>query len=101
MTVVLNEPFKSHVITQQTIGRTRDSDTYYIDCVDVGFKKIVQFYNYKQPVVNKYCMENVLIRIKRDELEARANKIIADRGVIQLVSHIEQPKHIQLVQWRK
>lgn len=89
MTVVLNEPFKSQVITQQTIGRTRDDDTFYIDCVDIGFKKLVQFYNYKQPVVNKYCTENELIRLNRTELEERAYKIMMSQPHIDLIEPIE------------
>lgn len=97
MTVVLNEPFKSHVITQQTIGRTRDEDTYYIDCVDVGFKQISRFYAYKQPVVEKYCTDSTLIRLTRNDLEGRANAIIKERGVRQLVSYQEAP--VQLVSW--
>ena len=30
MTIVLAEPFKSNVIAQQTLGRTRDKNTVYI-----------------------------------------------------------------------
>lgn len=88
LTVVLNEPFKSHVITQQTIGRTRDNDTFYIDCVDIGFKKLLQFYNYKQPVIEKYCTDNSLIRLTRSELNERANRIIMNRPEIVLANRM-------------
>ena len=37
VTVVLAEPFRSEVLARQTLGRTRDDNTYYIDCVDDGF----------------------------------------------------------------
>ena len=86
MTVVLNEPFKSQVICQQSIGRTRDDDTLYIECVDVGFKQIIKYYSYKQPVINKYCTSNSVIRLSREELSNRANSIIDARPHIQLVA---------------
>ena len=86
MTVVLNEPFKSQVICQQSIGRTRDDDTLYIECVDVGFKQIIKYYSYKQPVINKYCTSNSVIRLSREELSNRANNIINARPHIQLVA---------------
>ena len=88
LTVVLNEPFKSHVITQQTIGRTRDNDTFYIECVDIGFKKILQFYNYKQPVINKYCTDNSMIRLTRSDLQNRSDRIISTMPQITLISRL-------------
>lgn len=53
--VVLAEPFKSEVLTRQTLGRTRDKDTTYIELVDVGFKQIVAYYNSKKPIFAKYA----------------------------------------------
>ena len=43
MTIVLAEPFKSEVLARQTLGRTRDDDTLYIELVDLGFYKIKQY----------------------------------------------------------
>lgn len=86
MTVILDEPFKSQVIAQQLIGRTRDQDTYCIECVDVGFKQCTQYYNYKQPIVEKYCTDNALIRLNRKELEERSNGIVSARGTINLIT---------------
>jgi hypothetical protein len=40
MVVVLAEPFKSEVLARQTLGRTRDNDTFYIEIVDVSFNQI-------------------------------------------------------------
>lgn len=54
--VVLAEPFKSEVLARQTLGRTRDSNTTYIELVDVGFKQIVSYYYAKKPIFTKYAM---------------------------------------------
>lgn len=55
--VVLAEPFKSEVLARQTLGRTRDDDTIYIELVDVGFKQLIAYYNSKKSVFNKYASE--------------------------------------------
>ena len=55
--VVLAEPFKSEVLAMQSLGRTRDDDTTYIELVDVGFKQIVSYYNAKKHVFSKYATE--------------------------------------------
>lgn len=55
--VVLAEPFKSEVLARQTLGRTRDNNTIYIELVDVGFKQLNAYYNAKKPVFNKYASE--------------------------------------------
>ena len=43
MTVVLDEPFKSHVLAQQTLGRTRADETSYTECIDIGFSQIKRY----------------------------------------------------------
>lgn len=55
MTVVLAEPFKSAVTARQSLGRTRDDNTVYIEVVDVGFKSIKNYYKDKKPVYMKYA----------------------------------------------
>lgn len=55
ITVILNEPFKSKVLAQQTLGRTRDRNTRYIDVVDIGFRTLNYYYNQKKPVFKKYA----------------------------------------------
>jgi hypothetical protein len=55
--VVLAEPFRSEVLARQTLGRTRDKDTTYIELVDVGFKQIIAYYNAKKSVFTKYATE--------------------------------------------
>lgn len=54
--IVLNEPFKSEVIARQTLGRTRDRDTYYFDVVDDSFSDTMKFYNYKKKIFTKYAL---------------------------------------------
>lgn len=55
--VVLAEPFKSEILARQTLGRTRDDDTIYIELVDVGFSQLLNYYNYKKPIFLKYATE--------------------------------------------
>lgn len=57
MTVVLAEVFKSKVIARQSLGRTRDRDTTYIEFVDTGFDAIKGCYNSKKEIFNKYATE--------------------------------------------
>jgi superfamily II DNA or RNA helicase len=78
-TVVLAEPFKSEVLARQTLGRTRDDDTYYIEVVDTGFYYINKYYYEKKNIFTKYataCTEVVLNDI---ELARRVNAIIESR----------------------
>ena len=54
--VVLAEPFKSEVLAKQTLGRTRDPNTTYIDLVDIGFSSLVSYYNAKKHIFAKYAL---------------------------------------------
>lgn len=72
MTVVVAEPFKSEVITRQTLGRTRDKDTLYIELVDLGFKQLRSFYYSKLPILNKYALSVSDTTIDQYELEKRS-----------------------------
>jgi hypothetical protein len=75
MTIVLAEPFKSEVIARQTLGRTRDKDTTYIELVDLGFKQTRNFYYAKLPVFNKYASDTSDTTIDQYELENRSQQI--------------------------
>ncbi len=55
MTMVLGEVFKSKVIARQSLGRTRDKDTTYIDFVDVGFDAVKGCYKAKKEIFEKYA----------------------------------------------
>ena len=79
MTIVLAEPFKSEVLARQTLGRTRNDDTLYIELVDLGFYKIKQYYYSKLPVFNKYATSVNDININQLELEERYYNIIRNR----------------------
>ena len=82
MTVVLNEPFKSHVLAQQSLGRTRADDTFYIECVDTAFPQIRKYYYYKRPIFDKYALSCSDLPMRDNELDARYDKIIAERNMI-------------------
>lgn len=55
MTMVLCEVFKSKVIARQSLGRTRDKNTTYVDFVDMGFDAVKNCYNAKKPIFEKYA----------------------------------------------
>lgn len=66
--VVLAEPFKSEVLARQTLGRTRDSNTTYIELVDIGFKQLVSYYNSKKSVFSKYASSTKVMNIDNPRL---------------------------------
>lgn len=78
-TVNLAEPFKSRVLAQQTLGRTRDSDTIYKDIVDVAFPQMRKYYAYKKPVFTKYATECNEVILRDDELDRRYQAILESR----------------------
>lgn len=79
MTVVVAEPFKSEVIARQTLGRTRDPNTMYIELVDMGFRYIRNFYYSKQEVFRKYASDVSDITIDQYELDRRSMSLQKDR----------------------
>lgn len=74
-TINLAEPFKSNVLAQQTLGRTRDNNTLYKDIVDTGFYYTKKFYESKKPVFQKYASQCIEINLSDKELKERAEKI--------------------------
>ena len=80
LTVVLAEPFKSEILARQTLGRTRDSNTLYLELVDLGFKKIKSFYFSKLPVFNKYATGTSDTTIDTYELTTRSDNIDRQRN---------------------
>ena len=81
-TVNLAEPFKSKVLAQQTLGRTRDPNTLYKDIVDTGFFHTKKFYEFKKPVFKKYATDCVEINLTGSELEKRCNDIKISRETL-------------------
>lgn len=82
-TVSLAEPFKSKVIAQQSLGRTRAAGTMYKDVVDTGFYYTKKFYEAKKPIFKKYASECVEINMRNDELEERYRKAVAKHNSYQ------------------
>ena len=85
MTVVLAEPFKSEVITRQSLGRTRADNTMYIECVDKGFKKCLDYYYSKQPIIQTYAKSRNVIRLNNNQLNIRYNEIMKSREYVNLL----------------
>lgn len=79
MTVVLNNPFKSLVLAQQSLGRTRDPNTFYIECVDTGFSYTNKFYRYKKQIFEKYATSVSEMHLGDDEILRRNDIIINNR----------------------
>lgn len=75
VTVVLAEPFRSEVLTRQTLGRTRANDTVYIDCVDDGFFYTKSYFNSKKPIFNKYATKCTNIAMNEIEIADRIKAI--------------------------
>ena len=88
ITFVVAEPFRSNVLAAQTLGRTRDDDTLYIELVDLGFKQTRNFYYSKQAVFNKYAKSVSETTIDQYELDNRAYNIEYKRNKGPYVSPI-------------
>lgn len=57
MTIVLAEPFRSAVLARQTLGRTRDYGTHYIEIVDRGFYALPAYHKSKLSIFQKYALD--------------------------------------------
>lgn len=79
ITIVLAEPFKSEVVARQTLGRTRDDDTYYIEIVDTSFYAINKYYYSKKNIFAKYALSCQEISLDDRELEFKAGNILRAR----------------------
>ncbi len=76
MTVVLAEPFKSEVLARQTLGRTRDNNTFYIEVVDSGFAQIPKYYYAKKHIFEKYAESVSDISLTDKKLDEKYNEIL-------------------------
>lgn len=75
VTTVLAQPFKSSVIARQALGRCRDDNTFFIDCVDIGVYRTKYYYKKRLPVFQEYAKsvrENVLTE---EDIYMRSNNI--------------------------
>lgn len=76
MTVVLAEPFKSEVLARQTLGRTRDDNTFYLDMNDDGFFYIKKYYAHKKPIFSKYATKCSEVKLADKELLEKSNSVV-------------------------
>lgn len=76
VTIVLAEPFKSEVIARQSLGRTRDPNTFYIDVVDKGFYYCNKYFLEKKKVFKTYALSTEIIDLSDDDINNRYNTLI-------------------------
>ena len=67
----LAEPFKSEVLSRQTLGRCREDNTLYLDVVDTGFYFTKKYYEAKKPIFSIYSKSCKDIHMTDEELENR------------------------------
>jgi len=79
MTMVIAEPYKSKVLAQQSLGRTRDDDSFYIEFLDMGFKYTMKYYYDKLPTFKKYAKDVSDMVIDKYELKKRSENIQKER----------------------
>ena len=75
-TLLLAEPFKSEVLARQTLGRTRDENTYYIEIVDRSFIHCNKFFLAKRPIFKTYALDCKLVDFSDESLIDSYNKIL-------------------------
>ena len=81
LTIVLAEPFKSEILARQTLGRTRDKDTEYIELVDIGFPQCSKYYSQKKHIFLKYALSCREIVMKDDYIESKSSELTALRAI--------------------
>lgn len=75
VTVVLAEPFASEVIARQTLGRTRDRDTYYIELVDLRSIHVRKFYYKKLPIFEKYALDMNHVQFTQQDMDEKSSRV--------------------------
>lgn len=90
-TIVLAEPFKSEVLARQTLGRTRNGNTEYIEVVDKGFRTILGWFNKKRSIFEKYASSCKIINVNDKGLNEMYDKIINFRMNRFYVPPVRQP----------
>lgn len=86
MTIVLAEPFASKIIARQTLGRTRDNDTMYIEFVDVAFNDTTKYYYKKIDTIKKYALSVSDSFMSQNELNNKYNNISEKRYKPNIIS---------------
>lgn len=80
VTINLAEPYKSEIISKQSLGRTRADNTYFLDCIDVGFNTCRSFYYKKLPTFEKYAKSCSVVKLNKYELDNRYKAIMEARA---------------------
>lgn len=83
LTVVLAEPFKSKVLARQSLGRTRDKDTTYIEIVDTGFDAIYRCYQLKLPLFEKYATSVTESHLSKNVINPSTHKFEIDESSLE------------------
>ncbi len=89
ITVVAAEPFKSDILAIQSLGRTRDRNTLYLEFVDTGFYYTKYYYNCKKPVFKKYALDCSQIMYDQETLDIKYDEIYnkyRPRQMVQLIN---------------
>lgn len=81
MTVIAASPFKSEVLMQQVLGRTRDKNTICIEFIDIAFSQITRFYYNKKHVIEKYALDCSNVKFSQYEIDYRFANIIEERYI--------------------
>jgi len=77
--VVLAEPFKSAVLAKQTLGRTRDDNTFYIELVDMGFRQTTNYYAAKKSIFNKFALSCKQLDVPKYNIRSIAQDAYEER----------------------
>lgn len=75
-TVNLAEPFKTSVLTEQTLGRCRADNSMYIDMVDQGFYHTKKYYKEKKPIFSRLAKSCKDVSLDDEELNKRSEGIL-------------------------
>lgn len=75
ITVILDDPFKSSVTTIQALGRNRDYGSFFIDCVDMGFKQLIKFFNSRYKTYEERALNLEINNLDSYELFKRSEMI--------------------------
>lgn len=102
LTIVLAEPFKSPVIAAQSLGRTREYNTDYIEIVDNGFKRLYQFYKSKQKIFNRLALSNNIIRMSDSDIYIKyMESLRAQRIRLDAYRDANKDKLIKIIEFGK
>lgn len=81
----LAEPFKSEVLTRQTLGRCRAYNSLFIDLVDSGFIFTKRYYKLKRNIYMQYAKSCKDIYMEDPEIDDRVNKIHEKYGSLKVM----------------